>query len=86
MKLRFLAPSAGIVEVAKHQSSPCHDTQVVAPYRVSNPLRLTVLAAKSEDYTTAPQHFHDWLICLKDKSVVCIIVDYSGDYTFVNGV
>ena len=37
-------------------ATPCHDAQVVRPYRVSNPLRLTVLASKSEDYTTAPQH------------------------------
>ena len=35
-------------------ATPCHDAQVVGPYR--NPLRLTVLAAMSEDYTTAPQH------------------------------
>ena len=37
-------------------ATPCHDAQVVGPYRDSNPLRLTVLAAMSEDYTTAPQH------------------------------
>ena len=35
---------------------PCHDAHVVGSYRDSNPLRLTVLAAMSEDYTTAPQH------------------------------
>ena len=36
-------------------ATPCHDAQVVGPYRDSNPLRLTVLlAAMSEDYTTAP--------------------------------
>ena len=29
---------------------------MVGSYRDSNPLRPTVLAAKSEDYTTAPQH------------------------------
>ena len=28
----------------------------MGPYRDSNPLRLTILAAMSEDYTTAPQH------------------------------
>ena len=38
-------------------ATPCHDAQVVGSYRGSNPLRLTVLAAKSEDYTTAPQRF-----------------------------
>ena len=37
-------------------ATPCHDAQVVGPYRVSNPLRLTILAAMSEDYTMAPQH------------------------------
>ena len=36
-------------------ASPCHDPQVRGSYRVSNPLRLTVPAAKSEDYTTALQ-------------------------------
>ena len=36
--------------------TPCHDARVVGPYRDSNPLRLTILAATSEDYTTAPQH------------------------------
>ena len=37
-------------------TTPCHDAQVVGLYRDSNPLRLTILAAMSEDYTTAPQH------------------------------
>ena len=37
-------------------ATPCHDAQVVGPYQDSNPLRLTILAAMSEDYTTAPQH------------------------------
>ena len=40
-------------------ATPCHDAQVVGPYRDSNPLRLTILAAMSEDYTTAPQHLQD---------------------------
>ena len=39
-------------------ATPCHDAQVVGLYRDSNPLRLTILAAMSEDYTTAPQHLH----------------------------
>ena len=34
----------------------CHDAQVLESYRVSNPLRLTVLAPKSEDYTIVSQH------------------------------
>ena len=37
-------------------ATPCHDAQVVGSYRVSNPFHVTVLAAKSEDYTTASQH------------------------------
>ena len=37
-------------------ATPCHDAQVVGSCRVSNPLRLTVVASKSEDYTTSPQH------------------------------
>ena len=40
-------------------ATPCHDTQVVGHYRDSNPFRLTVLAAISEDYTTAPQHLRN---------------------------
>ena len=39
-------------------ATPCPDAQVMGLYRDSNPLRLTVLAAMSEDYTTAPQHLH----------------------------
>ena len=41
-------------------ATPCHGAQVVGPYRDSNPLRLTVLAAMSEDYTTAPQHLQEY--------------------------
>ena len=37
-------------------ATPCHDAQVVGLYPGSNPLPLTILAAMSEDYTTAPQH------------------------------
>ena len=46
--------SADLIESA----TPCHDAQVVGPYRDSNPLRLTItiVAAMSEDYTTAPQN------------------------------
>ena len=36
-------------------ATPCHDAQVVGLYQVTHNV-LTVLAAKSEDYTTAPQH------------------------------
>ena len=35
--------------------TPCHDAEVVGLYLGSNPARLTLLAVKSEDYTTAPQ-------------------------------
>ena len=34
----------------------------MGPYRASNPLLLTVLAAKPEDYTTAPQHLQHQLL------------------------
>ena len=40
-------------------ATPCHDAQVVGLYRDSNPLRLTILAAMSEGYTTAPQHLQE---------------------------
>ena len=42
-------------EALIESTAPCHDAQVVRPYRVSNPLHLTVLTTKLEDYTTAPQ-------------------------------
>ena len=42
-------------------ATPCHDAQVVGPNRISNPLRLTVVAEKSEDYTTALQHLYHLL-------------------------
>ena len=41
-------------------ATPCYDAQVVGLYRDSNPLRLTILAAMSEDYTTAPQHLQTY--------------------------
>ena len=37
-------------------ATPRHDAQVVGSYRVLNSLHLTVLAARSEDCTIAPQH------------------------------
>ena len=37
-------------------ATPRHEAQVVGLYRDSNPLRLSILAAMSEDCTTAPQH------------------------------
>ena len=41
-------------------ATPCHDAQMMGLYRDSNPLRLTILAAMSEDYTTAPQQL-SWM-------------------------
>ena len=54
---------AGIIECP----TPCHDAQVVGLYWDSNPLRLTILAAMSEDYTTAPQHLQIMDIKLKNQ-------------------
>ena len=54
-------------------ATPCHDVQVVGSYRASNPLRLTVLAAKSEDYTTALHH----LQCSSPHSVFILQATYS---------
>ena len=53
VKLRFSVPSVGIADRIE-SATPCHDALVVGLYRVSN--QRAVLAAKSEDYTTAPQH------------------------------
>ena len=35
-------------------ATPCHDTQAVESYQVSNPLHLSVLPSKLEHCTTAP--------------------------------
>ena len=43
-------------------ATPCHDAQVVGFYWGSNPLRLTGLTSKSEDYTTAPQHLDEIML------------------------
>ena len=64
-QLRFSAPSAGTAEIDLIESAtPCHDAQVMGPYRDTNALRLNVLAANSEDYTTAPQHLN---LCSLEK-------------------
>ena len=56
---------ANLIESA----TPCHDAQVVGPYQDSNPLRLTILAAMSKDYTTAPQHLQfSWLFRFDTKN------------------
>ena len=43
-------------KVLIESATPHHGAQVMGscPYRASNPLRLTVLTAKSEDYTITP--------------------------------
>ena len=51
-------------------ATPCHDAQVVGLYRDSNPLRLTILAAMSEDYTTAPQPLKEDILRIKIKQKV----------------
>ena len=51
-------------------ATPCHDAQVVGPYRDSNPLRLTTLDAMSEDYTTVPQHLQ----------AICMIKTHDSQY------
>ena len=38
-------------------ATPSNDAQVVGSDRVSNPFRMTILAANPVDYTTTPQHF-----------------------------
>ena len=43
-------------------TAPCHDAQVAGPYWVSNPARLTVLAAKSEDYITIALHHNNFTL------------------------
>ena len=57
MKLRFSVPSAGMDHRNRadliESAAPCHDSQVVGYYWGLNPPHLTVLTAKSEDYTTA---------------------------------
>ena len=56
VKLGCLAPNAGIAEIANRvrDATPCYDAQRC--WWDLNPVRLTVLAAKSVDHNTAPQH------------------------------
>ena len=54
-------------------ATPCHDAKLVGSYRVSNPLHLTILASKAQDYTTAPQHLLQRFS--KDKYGVDITAD-----------
>ena len=57
-EVAVLAPGFGIAKVVLIESAmPCHDAQVMRFCSVLNPLFVTtVLAARSEDYTTAPQY------------------------------
>ena len=52
-------------------ATPCHDARVVGLCRDSNPLRLTILAAMSEDYTTVPQHLHTGVVMNKHPQRLC---------------
>ena len=59
--------------------TPCHEAQVVGPYRDLNPLRLTVLVAMSGDYTTAPQRLPlipiiSHLVAISFRKVIWAIV------------
>ena len=56
-------------------SNPCHDAQVVGSYRVLNPLRLIVLTAKPEDYTTAPKH-------LQEEILILIVSENFSEHVF----
>ena len=60
-------------------ATPCHDTQEVGSYRVSSPLCLTVLAAKSEDHTAAPQHmnanYHEMALVIKELLAGIIVMN-----------
>ena len=62
-------------------ATPCHDAQVVGPYRDSNPLRLTVLAAMSviglHHGATTPSH----AIHLKSFSRFVNIVQFFWQFS-----
>ena len=60
-------------------ATPCHDARVVGLYRDSNPLRLTILAAMSEDYTTAPQHLQGGMPLSKYKLKLLICLVFKND-------
>ena len=56
----------------------CHDAQVRGPNRVLSPLRLTVLAAKSEDYPAAPKHLQKVRHPLrKERRLLVQLFDYE---------
>ena len=65
-------------------ATPCHDAQVVGLYRDSNPLRLTILAAMSEDYTTAPQHLQGQS-SMRNSSVLSLYVKMNESLIFTIG-
>ena len=61
-------------------ANPCDDAQVAGSCRVSNPLRLTVLPAKSGDYTTALQHLHDKLVISRFFVIAIPCILSCGQY------
>ena len=69
-------------------TTPCHDAQVVGPYQDSNPLPLTILAAMSEDYTTAPQHNSIQCSCSEikpsQKESLVLHVTHTSPYKIQN--
>ena len=56
-------------EALTESMTPYHEAQVVGPYWVSNPLRLTVQTAKSEDYTSVPQHLY---VCVERSEEILV--------------
>ena len=56
---------ADLIECA----TPGHDAQVIGPYQVSSPLRMTVVTPKLKDYGTAPQHLQSIQSKLQSLSI-----------------
>ena len=54
-EVAFFNARAGVTETRQTYCNRVHDAQAVRPYQVSDPLHLTVLAAKTVVYTTVPQ-------------------------------
>ena len=75
VKVKIPAPSTGIAEKEHcliESATSCHDTHMVGSYWLSNPLCLTVLAAKLEGYTMARQHLQSGFhFCQLQIKVYC---------------
>ena len=71
VKLRFSAPSTEIAEIEDliEFTTPCHESQVVGSYRVSNPFSLTIPAAKSKDCTTASQRLLNLKSAVREETL-----------------